>query len=141
MPASELNPPTAPHGQTRLDRWMESLLGDSLPKHFGSGWLSGVFGVLLGLGSFLAVLVFRYPHWLTASETAPRYPIETMRVILALAIVASFLLSALNILLRPSKRLGLTGLFFCMTAVLAGGSTVEVGSGTAAAPSCWQRRR
>ena len=132
MPANEPNPPTAPHGQTKLDRWMEALLGDSLPKHFGSGWLSGVFGVLLGLGSFLAVLVFRYPHWLTASETAPRYPIETMRAILALAIVASFLLSALNILLRPSKRLGLTGLFFCMAAVLAGGSTVEVGSGTAA---------
>ena len=132
MSATESNPLKAPHGQTKLDRWMEALLGDSLPKHFGSGWLSGVFGVLLGLGSFLAVLVFRYPHWLTASETAPRYPIETMRMILALAIVASFLLSALNILLRPSKRLGLTGLFFCMAAVLAGGSTVEVGSGTAA---------
>ena len=83
------------------------------------------------MGSFLAVLVFRYPHWLTASDTAPRYPIETMLMILALAIVASFLLSALNILLRPSKRLGLTGLVFCMAAVLAGGSTVEVGSGTA----------
>ena len=132
MSASESNPLNAPHGQTKLDRWMEALFGDSLPKHFGSGWLSGVFGVLLGLGSFLAVLVFRYPQWLTASETAPRYPIETMRVILALAVVASFLLSALNILLRPSKRLGLTGLFFCMAAVLAGGSTVEVGSGTAA---------
>ena len=132
MSANESNPLKAPHGQTKLDRWMEALLGDSLPKHFGSGWLSGVFGVLLGLGSFLAVLVFRYPHWLTASETAPRYPIETMRVILALAIIASFLLSALNILLRPSQRLGLTGLFFCMAAVLAGGSTVEVGSGTAA---------
>ena len=85
---------------------MEGLLGDSLPKHFGSGWWSGVFGLLLGLGSFLAVLVFRYPQWLTASETAPRYPVETMRAILALAIVAGFLLSALNILLRPSKRLG-----------------------------------
>jgi hypothetical protein len=54
--ADESNPLKAPHGQTKLDRWMEALLGDSLPKHFGSGWLSGVFGVLLGLGSFLAVL-------------------------------------------------------------------------------------
>jgi Hemin uptake protein hemP len=58
-------PPTAPHGQTNLDRRMEVLLGDSLPKHFGSGWFSGVFGVLLGTGSFLTVLVFRYPQWLT----------------------------------------------------------------------------
>jgi hypothetical protein len=49
MPANEPNPPPAPHGQTNLDRRMEALLGDSLPKHFGSGWWSGVFGVLLGL--------------------------------------------------------------------------------------------
>jgi hypothetical protein len=131
MAADKPSPLTAPIGQTNLDRRMEALLGDPLPKHLGSGWWSGVFGVILGLGSFLTVLVFRYPHWLTASQTAPRYPIEIMRAILALAIVASFLLSALNILLRPSKRLGLTGLFFCMAAVLAGGSTVEVGSGAA----------
>lgn len=70
---------------------MEALLGDSLPKHFGSGWWSGVLGVLLGAGSFLTVLAFRYPHWLTASQTVLRYPIETMRLILALAIVAGSL--------------------------------------------------
>jgi lathosterol oxidase len=131
MPTSDANS-TVPAGQTKLDRRMEALLGDNLPKHLGSGWFAGVFGVLLGAGSLLTVMVFRYPQWLTASETAPRYPVESMRMILALAIIASFLLSALNILLRPSKRLGLTGLFFCMAAVLAGGSTVEVGGGPAA---------
>ena len=132
MPAGETNPSTAPHGETDLDRRVAAIFGDRLPKHFGTGWLSGIFGVLLGLGSFLTVLVFRFPHWLTSSETAPRYPVETMRMILALAIIAGFLLSALNILLRPSKRLGLTGLVFCMAAILAGGSAVEVGEGTAA---------
>ena len=124
---SSLNP-----GQTRLDRAAERLLGDHLPKHFGTGWFSGLIGVFLSLGSFLAVLVFRYPQWLTMSETAPRYPVETMRILLALAIMAGFLFSALNVILRPSKRLGLTGLLFCMMAVLAGGSTVEVGGGEAA---------
>ena len=118
-------------GQTELDRQLERLLGDNLPKHFGTGWFSGLFGLLLAFGSFLAVLVFRYPQWLTMSETAPRYPIETMRLLLALAIILGFLFSALNVLLRPSKRLGLTGLFFCMAAVLAGGSNVEVGTGAA----------
>ncbi len=124
---SSLNP-----GQTRLDRAAERLLGDHLPKHFGTGWFSGLVGLFLSFGSFLAVLVFRYPQWLTMSETAPRYPVETMRLLLALAIMAGFLFSALNVVLRPSKRLGLTGLFFCMMAVLAGGSTVEVGGGEAA---------
>jgi sterol desaturase/sphingolipid hydroxylase (fatty acid hydroxylase superfamily) len=119
-------------GRTELDRAAERLLGDSLPKHFGTGWFSGILGLFLSFGSFLAVLVFRYPQWLTMSETAPRYPVETMRLLLALAIMAGFLFSAVNVLLRPSKRLGLTGLFFCLAAIAAGGSNVEVGSGEAA---------
>jgi sterol desaturase/sphingolipid hydroxylase (fatty acid hydroxylase superfamily) len=119
-------------GQTRLDRAAERLLGDNFPKHFGTGWFAGLVGLFLSLGSFLAVLVFRYPQWLTMSETAPRYPVETMRLLLALAILLGFLFSAVNVVLRPSKRLGFTGLLFCMAAVLAGGSTVEVGSGEAA---------
>jgi sterol desaturase/sphingolipid hydroxylase (fatty acid hydroxylase superfamily) len=125
------NPREMP-GQTGLDRAAERLIGDSLPKHFGTGWFSGLLGVFLSLGSFLAVMVFRYPQWLTMSETAPRYPVETMRLLLALAIMAGFLFSAVNVVLRPSKRLGLTGLFFCMAAILAGGSNVEVGGGAAA---------
>jgi lathosterol oxidase len=125
------NPQEQP-GRTELDRAAERLLGDSLPKHFGTGWFSGLLGVFLSLGSFLAVLVFRYPQWLTMSESAPRYPVETMRLLLALAIMAGFLFSAVNVVLRPSKRLGLTGLFFCLAAVAAGGSNVEVGSGEAA---------
>jgi sterol desaturase/sphingolipid hydroxylase (fatty acid hydroxylase superfamily) len=119
-------------GRTELDRAAERLLGDSLPKHFGTGWFSGILGLFLSFGSFLAVLVFRYPHWLTMSETAPRYPVETMRLLLALAIMAGFLFSAVNVVLRPSKRLGLAGLFFCLAAIAAGGSNVEVGSGEAA---------
>ena len=43
MSATESNQPAVPHGQTNLDRRMEAHLGDSLPKHFGSGWFSGVF--------------------------------------------------------------------------------------------------
>jgi sterol desaturase/sphingolipid hydroxylase (fatty acid hydroxylase superfamily) len=119
-------------GQTKLDRYFEVLLGDNLPKHFGTGWFSGLAGVLLSFGSLIAVLIFRFPQWLTMSESAPLYPVETMRFLLTLAIIAGFLLSAASVLLRPSKRLGITGLFFCMLAILAGGSTVEVGGGAAA---------
>lgn len=123
---------TPPPGQTRMDRFFERLLGDNLPKHFGTGWFSGLLGLFLSAGSFLAVLVFRYPQWLTMSETAPRYPVETMRLLLAIAIIAGFLFSAASILLRPRKRLGIAGLFFCAAAVLSGGSSVEIGGGEAA---------
>ncbi len=123
-----MNESQSPEPQkTWLDRAAEDLLGDRLPKHFGTGWYSGLLGLFLSVGSFLAVLVFHFPQWLTLSETAPRYPVETMRALLALAIMGGYLFSAINVILRPSKRLGLTGLVFCMAAVLGGGSAVEVG--------------
>jgi sterol desaturase/sphingolipid hydroxylase (fatty acid hydroxylase superfamily) len=115
-----------------LDRAAERLLGDALPKGFGTGWFSGVAGVFLSVGSFLAVLVFHYPHWLTMTETAPRYPVEVMRLLLSLALLAGYLCSAISLILRPNKRLGLTGLAFVLLALLAGGSDVAVGSGQAA---------
>jgi hypothetical protein len=91
--------------RTELDRAAGRLPGDSLPKHFGTGWFSGILGLFLSIGSFLAVLVFRHPQWLTMSETAPRHPVETMCMLLALAILLDFLFSSLNVLLRPSKGL------------------------------------
>lgn len=118
--------------RTWLDRAAERLLGDTLPQHFGTGWYSGIFGLLLSAGSFLAVLVFRYPHWLTLAETAPRYPVETMRLLLSLALLLGYLLSAVSVILRPNKRLGLAGLGFCLLALLAGGADVAVGEGEAA---------
>ena len=128
-----MDPRTDPtDGTTRLDRAMERLLGDRLPKGFGTGWYSGIAGVFLSAGSFLAVLVFRYPHWLTLAETAPRYPVETMRILLSLALLAGYLLSAVSVIVRPNKRLGLAGLGLCLLALLAGGADVAVGAGQAA---------
>ncbi|MBX3576858.1 MAG: sterol desaturase family protein [Rhizobiaceae bacterium] len=111
---------------TRLDRWFERVLGDHGPQHFGSGWFSGLIGLLLSLGSFCAVLVFQFPEWLTTADLRAGYPVEFMRGALTLAIVAGFFFSALNIILRPSKKLGLAGLFFAALAVIAGGDGVEV---------------
>jgi lathosterol oxidase len=111
---------------TPLDRWFERALGDAGPQHFGSGWFSGLIGLLLSAGSFCAVLVFQFPEWLTMGELRFRYPVELMRGLLTLAIVAGFFFSALNVILRPSKKLGLAGLAFAVGAVLLGGAGVEI---------------
>lgn len=116
--------PTSRH--TALDRWFERMLGDHGPQGFGSGWFSGLLGLLLSLGSFCAVLVFRFPEWLTTSELRSSYPVEFMRGLLVLAIVAGFFFSALNILLRPSKKLGLAGIGFATLAIILGGTGVNV---------------
>jgi sterol desaturase/sphingolipid hydroxylase (fatty acid hydroxylase superfamily) len=112
---------------TRLDLWFERVLGDHGPQHFGSGWFSGLIGLLLGAGSFFAVLVFHFPEWLTANTLRDQYPIGVMRGILTLAIIAAFFFSALNLLLRPNKRLGLAGLALTCGAVILGGAGVELG--------------
>lgn len=112
---------------TRLDLWFERVLGDRGPQHFGSGWISGLIGLLLGAGSFFAVLVFHFPEWLTANTLRDQYPIGVMRGILTLAIIAAFFFSALNLLLRPNKRLGLAGIALTCGAVILGGAGVELG--------------
>ncbi len=117
----------ADRSHTRLDLWFERVLGDRGPQHFGSGWISGLIGLLLGAGSFFAVLVFHFPEWLTANTLRDQYPIELMRGILTLAIIAAFFFSALNLLLRPNKRLGLVGLALSCGAVILGGAGVELG--------------
>jgi sterol desaturase/sphingolipid hydroxylase (fatty acid hydroxylase superfamily) len=112
---------------TKLDLWFERVFGDRGPQHFGSGWFSGLIGLLLGAGSFFAVLVFHFPEWLTANTLRDQYPIGVMRGILTLAIIAAFFFSALNLLLRPRKTLGLAGLALTCGAVILGGAGVELG--------------
>lgn len=129
-PEPQRRPEAGPY--TGLDRAVARLLGDRLPKDLGTGWWSGIAGLFLSTGSLLAVLVFRYPHWLTLSETAPLYPIEVMRLLLSLAILTGYLLSAVSVIVRPNKRLGLAGLGMCLLTLLAGGADVAVGEGTAA---------
>ncbi|MDP3896957.1 MAG: sterol desaturase family protein [Mesorhizobium sp.] len=126
MPEAPAEPSTR---HTRLDLWFERALGDRLPQHLGSGWLSGLLGLLLSAGAFCAVLVFRFPEWLTMGELRSLYPVDTMRNLLTLSIVAGFFFSSLNILLRPSKKLGLAGLCLATGAVLLGGAGVEVAPG------------
>ena len=132
MEAGSAEPSTR---HTALDRWFARMLGDHGPQHFGSGWISGLLGLLLSLGGLCGVLVFQFPEWLTTSDLRARYPVDFMRGLLTLAIVAGFFFSALNIMLRPSKRLGLTGLAFATLAVLAGGAGVEIDYGGDAAVS------
>lgn len=117
---------TPKRSHTRLDLWFERVLGDHGPQHFGSGWFSGLIGLLLGAGSFCAVLVFHFHEWLAVNELRAHYPVNVMRGLLTLAIVAAFFFSALNLLLRPSKRLGLAGMAMTCGAVILGGAGVEI---------------
>lgn len=79
------------------------------------------------------MLVFQFPEWLTTDELREAYPVDLMRGLLALAIIAGFFFSALNILLRPSKKLGIAGIAFAALAVVLGGAGVDIDYGGDAA--------
>lgn len=109
-----------------IERFLARWLGDDAPRHFGSGWISGVTGVFLGATALGAVLVLHFPDLLTAAELRARYPLPLMRALIELVIGVAFLASCLNLLLRRSKALGLTGLALTLGAVVLGGAEVEI---------------
>ena len=96
------------------------------PKHFGTGWMSGVLSVLLGFIGLLAVFCFHYPQLLTMPELRELYPVPYIRALLQLILVASFGLGVLSIYLRREKSIGGIGILLTLIAALFGGSKVPI---------------
>jgi sterol desaturase/sphingolipid hydroxylase (fatty acid hydroxylase superfamily) len=109
-----------------LDLWLEHAFGDADPGGFGTGWMSGVCSVLLGLVGALGVLVLWFPEWLSTERFRLLYPLPLLRGILQVVIALAFLLGTLSLLLRRRKVLGLTGIGLALAAVLLGGGTVPI---------------
>lgn len=97
-----------------------------VPTHFGSGWISGVLSITLGAIGLGAVLCFHFPSLLTMPELRGKYPLPLVRATLHIFLVMSFLLGALSVTLRRSKRLGMTGMILTLIAALLGGSRVPI---------------
>jgi hypothetical protein len=96
------------------------------PRHFGSGWISGVLSAALGLVGLGAVVCFHFPSILTVPELRSLYPIPYVRALLHLVLVGAFLLGTISISLRRNKALGVAGIAFTLIAALLGGSEVSV---------------
>jgi sterol desaturase/sphingolipid hydroxylase (fatty acid hydroxylase superfamily) len=99
---------------------------DQEPKHFGSGWISGVLSVVLGAIGLLAVVCFHYPQLLTMPELRALYPVPYIRALLQLILVGSFALGAISIYLRRSKSIGGIGILLTLIATMFGGSRVPI---------------
>jgi lathosterol oxidase len=93
---------------------------------FGSGWISGVFSVALGIVGLGAVLCLLFPDLLTTPDARRHYPLELFRFLIHLTLVSALGLGGLSIVLSRRLRLGLTGMGLAVAAVLLGGSQVEV---------------
>jgi sterol desaturase/sphingolipid hydroxylase (fatty acid hydroxylase superfamily) len=107
---------------------------DHLPTHWGSGWISGVLSIGLGVVSLGAVLCLHYPSLLTMPELRGQYPLLLVRGLLFAVLIASFVLGLLSVWLRERKVLGLTGLLLALAAMLLGGGSAPVGEVSSNSP-------
>ncbi|MCX6854986.1 MAG: sterol desaturase family protein [Verrucomicrobia bacterium] len=90
-------------------------------KRFGTGWISGVLGLSLGLGALGLVLALRFPGIFSAAELTPMQGKSWFRMILMGLLLIAFLSSLLSLILRESKTLGTTGLIITLLASALGG--------------------
>lgn len=98
-------------------------------RKFGSGWISGVLGIVLGLAGLGSVLMMRFPGVFVMKESAALVNHPGFRTGMFVVIVLAFVLAMLSLVLRESKVLGMAGMVATMLAVMFGGSQA-----TAAAP-------
>lgn len=92
-------------------------------RRFGSGWVSGVLGLVLGLAGFSLVLALRFPGVFATPEMGGLYSNPWFRVGLHFVLLAAFVLSAISLALRPGKILGTCGVAATLLAAMLGGSS------------------
>ncbi len=91
-------------------------------RRFGSGWLSGVAGLILGIGSLGLVLVLRFPGVFGTAEMAGLRETGALRWILFGVMIVAYVSALLSLVLREKKTLGGFGLAITLLASLLGGS-------------------
>jgi len=105
------------------------MLLDKIPpaRRIDIGKRAGVTAGLLGVLCILAELCFMFPHILVSNDARPHYleHIVLLRSVLHFAIIITFVLGAVSVLLIKSKTYGLASIGLAMIAVLMGGSSVE----------------
>ena len=110
----------------KAERALARIFSDQSPRRFGSGWISGILAVGLGSLCVAAVLCLHFPQWLTLPDLRGVYPLELVRAAIDIAIFAVLALSALSLLLRRKKALGLAGLALAALSLLLGAGGVEI---------------
>ena len=108
-----------------LQNLMRDLESHTEVRRFGSGWLSGFFGLLFAIAGFFMVIALRFPDWFATPELEIIKHWGGFRGVVHATLLISYGLSLLSLLLRPRKVLGLTALMVGLAAILVGGANVQ----------------
>ena len=99
-------------------------------RRFGSGWISGVLGLVFALAGLGLVLATRLPSLFAIPETQGLHQAAAFRIGLHVVLLTAFGLSLLSLTLRPGKILGICGVVPTLLAVTLGGSeATQTGGG------------
>lgn len=93
----------------------------------GQGMISGYIACFLAFLSFLGVIAFHFPEYLTTPELRKNYDVNTLRTIMFYALVVAGSLGLLNFVRNKNKRLGFIAWLFVALAIALGGHRVPVG--------------
>lgn len=115
------------------EQCLARVFADGRPRHFGTGWLSGVLGIVLAFLALVAVLCLHFPQYLTLPELRTRYPLALVRLAIDVGLLAAMALAGLSMLLRRRKALGVAGLGLSALALALGAGGVEIPRGGASA--------
>ncbi|HXJ57908.1 MAG TPA: sterol desaturase family protein [Verrucomicrobiae bacterium] len=91
-------------------------------RRFGSGWISGVLGLVLGLAGLFLVLSLRAPGLFSMPEVRAMHGQHWFRLVIHFVLLTAFGLSGLSLALRRTRTLGTCGLAATLLAALLGGS-------------------
>jgi sterol desaturase/sphingolipid hydroxylase (fatty acid hydroxylase superfamily) len=100
----------------------EELEAPAALRKFGSGWISGVLGLVLGFAGLSLVLSLMAPGALAIPETRELYENPWFRVGLHALLIGAFALATLSLVLRRRKSLGTCGVSVTLVAAMLGGS-------------------
>jgi hypothetical protein len=79
-------------------------------RRFGSGWLSGVAALVLGIASLCLLLGERLQGVFSTQMLAPLYALPQFTLIIQGLLVASFILACTNLILRRNRILGFSAI-------------------------------
>jgi len=108
---------------------LNELEAPALSRQFGTGWISGVLAILLGVISICTVLILHYPDVLTVPEIRSQVDVPFIRSLLMLVIVSGFLLSCISMILRQNKVFGLSAAGLILLSIVLGGVATQKTAG------------
>lgn len=91
----------------------------------GQGRISGYVSAFLGVMSFLTVLCFLFPSYLTTTELRSVYDPDQIRVVLRVAVCVSLGFGLVTFALGRQRRMGAVGVLFALAALALGGWNVQ----------------